>query len=157
MSGRSPSQDLTRFISAFDPAVARQARAAVQAMRQRLPGAVELVYDNYNALAIAFSPTEKVSDIVFSIAVYPRWASLFFAQGAKLPDPTGRLKGSGSKVRHVVLERGPRTLDEPEVKALMKVALDRADPPFDRTQKNRTIIKSISGKQRPRRLTKPKR
>ena len=56
MSGRSSKQELTRFIGAFDPAVARQTRAVLAAMRKRLPGAVELVYDNYNALAIGFAP-----------------------------------------------------------------------------------------------------
>jgi hypothetical protein len=37
----------------------------------------ELVYDNYNALAIGFGQTERVSDVIFSIAVYPRWVGLF--------------------------------------------------------------------------------
>ena len=46
-----------------------------------------LVYDNYNALAIGFGPSEKTSKIVFSLALYPRWVSLFFAKGKGLPDP----------------------------------------------------------------------
>jgi hypothetical protein len=36
------------------------------------------------------------------------------------------------------------------VQALMKEALMRADVPFDRTAKNRIVIKSVSAKQRPR-------
>jgi hypothetical protein len=42
---------------------------ALAKMRARLPGAVELVYDNYNALAIGFGPTERTSEAVFSIEV----------------------------------------------------------------------------------------
>jgi len=54
-------------------------------MRARLPGAVELVYDNHNALAIGFGPTERASDAVFSIALFPRWVSLFFLRGRTSP------------------------------------------------------------------------
>jgi len=37
-----------------------------------------MVYDNYNALVIAFSPNERPSDAIFSIALYPHWVNLFF-------------------------------------------------------------------------------
>ena len=40
------------FIAKFTDEVAPQIRAARAEMQRRLPGAVELVYDNYNALAI---------------------------------------------------------------------------------------------------------
>jgi len=46
-------------------------------MRTKFPRANVLVYDNYNALAIGFGPTERASDAVFSIAPFPRWVSLF--------------------------------------------------------------------------------
>jgi uncharacterized protein DUF1905 len=148
----TPAQVLARALDAFDPAIARQTRAVLAAMRRRLPGAVELLYDNYNALAIGFAPTERASDAVFSIAVYPRWVSLFFLKdGVHLPDPAGRLRGGGTKVRHIVLERGARTLDEPEVRALMAEALRRAGDPFDPRQKRRLLVKSVSARRRPRR------
>ena len=59
---------LDEFLAKFDPDVEKVARAALAKMSKRLPGATQLVYDNYNALAIAFSPTEKRSDIILSIA-----------------------------------------------------------------------------------------
>jgi len=119
-------------------------------MRKRLPGAIELVYDNYNALAIGFGPNERSSDAIFSIAVFPRWVSLFFLQsGTELPDPHGLLKGTGTRIRHIVLE-APADLDRPAVRALMKEALARADVRIDRTARNRIVIKSVSAKQRPR-------
>ena len=74
----SPKQQLAGFIAKFDPAVAAVARASVRKMAQRLPGATQIVYDNYNALAIGFGASLKPSDVVFSIAVFPRWVSLFF-------------------------------------------------------------------------------
>jgi hypothetical protein len=53
---------LAGFIAKFTPEVAAQARAILAKMRTRLPGAVELVYDNYNALAIGFGPNERASE-----------------------------------------------------------------------------------------------
>ena len=111
MRAKSPAAQLAGFLAKFTPEVAASARAALARMRKRLPGAIELVYDNYNALAIGFGPTERASDAVFSIAVFPRWVSLFFLQsGTELPDPNGLLKGTGTRVRHIVLE-SPADLD----------------------------------------------
>jgi hypothetical protein len=143
----TPAKELDGFIAKYDPAIAKQAKAVLAKMRQLVPGAVELVYDNYNALAIGFATGEKVADIVFSIALYPRWISLFFANGA-LKDPSKRLKGSGKKIRHIVLEAGAKTLDEPDVAALMAQALAKVEKPFEG---RRLVIKSVSAKQRPRR------
>ena len=112
---------------------------------------MELVYDNYNALAVGFGPTERASELIFSIAVYPRAVSLFFLQsGTKLSDPKGLLQGSGTKVRHIVLESA-QDLDRKEIQSLMKEALTRASKAIDPKAKSRIIIKSISAKQRPRR------
>ena len=138
------------FLAKFEPRVAVTARSALAQLRRRLPGATELVYDNYNALAIGFGPSDKASEAIFSIAVFPRWVSLFFLQGAKLPDPDGLLKGAGTKVRHIVLTE-PSVLDQSSVKRLMAIAMSSARKPIDPRQRRRLIIKSISAKQRPRR------
>lgn len=145
---------LDRFLAKFMPEIEDAAREALRKMRNRLPGAVELVYDNYNALAIGFSPTERASDAIFSIALFPRWVSLFFLnQGTKLRDPNGCLRGTGNKVRHIVLENAA-TLDDPAVKDLMAQALELAPKSIDGSQPRRMIIKSVSPRQRPRRPTK---
>ena len=147
---RTPARQLASFLAKFEPSVAASARAALSRLRKRLPGATEIVYDNYNALAIGFGPGDKASEAIFSIAVYPRWVSLFFLQGAKLPDPHGLLKGTGTKVRHIVLTQ-PGALDQPAIKTLMSVAMRSAKRPIDPSQRRRLVIKSISAKQRPRR------
>jgi hypothetical protein len=108
------------------------------------------VYDNYNALAIGFGPTERTSELVLSLTLYPRWVSLFFVKGADLPDPQKLLTGTGKAIRHVVLEDAAR-LDSPAVRELIADALQRAAPPLDSTRPGRIVIKSISAKQRPRR------
>jgi hypothetical protein len=138
------------FLAKFEPHVAVAARSALARLRKRLPGATELVYDNYNALAIGFGPSDKASEAIFSIAVFPRWVSLFFLQGAKLPDPDGVLQGAGTKVRHIVLTE-PSVLEQSSVKKLMAIAMSSAKKPIDARQRRRLIIKSISAKQCPRR------
>jgi hypothetical protein len=147
---KSSEGQLDGFLDAFTPEIAAFARVALAKMRKRLPNAVEMVYDNYNALACGFSPTEKTSEAIFSIAVFPRNVSLFFLQGAALPDPKDLLQGEGSVVRYIRLE-DEDTLDRADVKAMMVTALKMAKVPMDKGAEYKLVIKSISAKQRPRR------
>jgi hypothetical protein len=141
---------LDSFIDKFTPEVAALARTLMKKMKARIPGAVILVYDNYNALAIGFGPSDRAGQAILSLAVMPRWVTLCFLRGVGLPDPLRLLKGSGSRVRHVQL-RTSEAFDEPAMQDLITAALDGAEPPIDPTAPQRLIIKSISAKQRPRR------
>lgn len=146
----SPALQLSGFLAKFTPQIAARAEEILTRMRARFPHALELVYDNYNALAIGFGPTERASEAIVSIAVFPRWVSLFFLQAKGLPDPTGILKGHGNVARHIVLPT-PSALDEPAIQALIEEALNRAKAPLNPATTHRIIIKSTSAKQRPRR------
>ena len=146
------AEQLEGFIAKFSPEVAAVARKTLARMRKRLPGALQLVYDNYNALAIGFGPTERASEAIFSIALFPRWVSLFFLQAKGLPDPDQVLRGSGNVAKHIVLPTAA-ALYLPAVKALMLEATERAKVPFDPNGTHRLIVKSISAKQKPRRPT----
>jgi hypothetical protein len=137
------------FIAKFSDSVAAEIRAARADMQRRLPGAVELVYDNYNALAIGYGASEKLEDVVFSIACFPRWLRLFFLHGADLEDPDGLLEGAGAQVRSLKLP-SLAVLDDPRVQALMAQALARARP-IDPARPSRSLVKSVSPNQRPRR------
>jgi hypothetical protein len=146
----TPQTQLDAFLDKYSPAVAALARACLAKMRTRLPGAVQLVYDNYNALAIGFGPSERAGEAVFSIALFPRWVTLFFLQGAGLPDPKHLLIGSGKVVRHIVLASAA-DLDSPAVQGLMATALKRAVPAILPDAPGSLVIRSVSVKQRPRR------
>ncbi|MEA3065842.1 MAG: hypothetical protein QOJ27_2294 [Sphingomonadales bacterium] len=148
MDGAQAQLDL--FLDKFTPEVAARARADLAVMRDRLPGATIMVYDNYNALAIGFAPRDRPSEAVLSLAVFPRWVTLCFLSGVGLPDPDGRLKGTGTRVRHIRLVE-PGALADPYVERLITEAVSRAEPPFDPGAEQRLVIKSISAKQRPRR------
>jgi len=145
----NPKRQLDSFLGKYDPAIAALARRIRVKLRKRLPGAVEMVYDNYNALVVGFGPNDKPSLAIFSIVVFPRWVTLCFLQGAGLPDPQGRLRGEGRVVRHIRLEDFS-ILDDPYVQSLINLALHRARAPLDPKNRRQLIIKSISAKQRPR-------
>ena len=147
---RSPAAQLAGFVAKYDPAVGRLVRATRAAMRERFPTAIELVYDNYQFLAIGYSSTERASDCIASLAVSPKGVALSFYYGSTLPDPRGVLQGSGKQNRFVHLS-GAATLAEPAVVALLRAATAQARTPLSTAGRGRTVIKSISAKQRPRR------
>jgi hypothetical protein len=140
---------LDALIGRYTPDVAGDARKALAFMTARLPTATRLVYDNYNALVVAFGTSQKVGDIILSIALYPRWVTLFFLRGTVLPDPHRLLEGSGSTVRGVRLQPISR-LETPEVGALIDAAVANTAP-LPAAGDGPLIIKSISARQRPRR------
>lgn len=150
MAATSAKAQLDGFIARYDPVIARQTKAVLAMMRKLCPGAHELVYDNYNALAVGFATGTRVRDVWFSIAVYPRWVSLFFFGTLPLKDPTKRLKGAGKTTKHIVLTDGAATLAAPDVKGLIALALKKAGHPFP-GGRGTILIKSVSARQRPRR------
>jgi len=145
----NPKRQLDSFLAKYDPAIVAFARQVLVKMRQRLPGAVQMVYDNYNALMIGFGPNDRPSLAIFSIVLFPRWVTLCFLQGAGLPDPQRRLLGEGRIVRNIRLE-DLSVLDDTYVKHLMNLAVHRAKVPLDPKNRRQFIIKSVSAKQRPR-------
>lgn|SRR5262245_9241838 len=145
-----PAKQVAAFIAKFDPTIAKLTRSCRSVLRKRYPSAIELVYDNYNALAIGYSPTERTSDVVFSLAVYARGVNLYFMYGRSMDDPDELLQGSGNQGAFIRLE-GVDTLEEPKVKKLIERAVKRQRPTFNSKGRGYTIVKSISAKQRPRR------
>jgi len=145
----SPQKQLDGFIDKYKPELAAQARACLKILRSRMPGALQLVYDNYNALVIGFGPTERPSEAVFSLVLYPRYLRLFFLQGRRVPDPDKILEGKGSVVRSILISE-PSDLNRPDIREVMAAAIECACVPFDPAGKGQLVIRSVSAKQRPR-------
>ena len=141
---------LEAFLGRYLPGVAAVGRGAVRQLRTRLPGCDVLVYDNYQALAVGFSPDGKTGAAFLSVALYPRWVNLFFLQGAGLNDPAGVLQGAGSIVRHVRMS-GVDDLDLPHIRTLIDAAVAGSEVPYDANREGKLVIKSVSAKQKPRR------
>jgi hypothetical protein len=146
----SPEQQLKRFIAKFDLKHQAVIRAARNALRKRLPTAHELVYDNYNFFVIGYSPSERPSDAILSIAAPANGVGLCFIHGASLPDPKKVLTGSGKQTRFVRLPSAA-LLAQPELEKLIASAVERAKTPLPAQGRSRLIIRSVSAKQRLRR------
>jgi hypothetical protein len=114
------------------------------------PALRELVFDNYNFFVIGFSPTERPSDTVVSLAAASNGVGLSFYRGASLRDPHGILLGSGVQNRFIRLPSAS-VLAQPEVEALIEAAVARTRVPFAPRGRGQLIIRSVSKKQRPRR------
>ncbi len=144
-----PDAQLENFLAKFLPEIAATGRTSLVKLRALLPEYDALAYDNYNSLATTFSPNGKPGSAMLSLAVYPRWVSLFV--GASLNDPGRILKGNGTKVRHIVLAGGDGDLDRPDIADLIRQTRERAGSLLRHGRQGQLVIQSISAKQRPRR------
>lgn len=131
---------LNAIIDRRPAGMAKLTRSVLSRMRNRLPGAVEMVYDKKNALVIGFCSAERASNVINSIAVYSRWINLYFFEGDTLADPEGLLQGTGSMVRSIRITTSA-DLDRPAVKALIAEALKCAEPPLDPRAKRKILLK----------------
>jgi hypothetical protein len=149
---QSAEAQLRSFINKFEAQHQVLIRLTRRQLRKRLPTAHELVYDNYNFFVIGYSPTQRPSDAVLSIAASAGGVGLCFIRGKGLPDPEKLLTGSGNQTRSLHLE-GASTLARRAVVQLIDAAVARSRAPFARTGRGTLVIRSISAKQRPRRRT----
>jgi hypothetical protein len=149
-SSASPAKQIASFLAKYTPELRREANAGRAALRKLMPTAVELVYDNYNALVFAFGASERASEAIVSLALYPRYVTLFFLYGVGLADPDGLLVGAGKQVRSIRLESS-RDLARPSVRALIASAIARAKAPLPASGRGASVIRAAVAKQRSRR------
>jgi hypothetical protein len=143
-------KQLKMFIDKFEPKHQTLIREVRKVLRERLPSAHELVYDNYNFLVIGYAPSERPTDSILSIAAAANGVGLCFIRGASLPDPHKILLGSGKQTRFIRIESA-KVLASPEVEALIAAATAQSKTLLPATGKRKLIIRSVSAKQRPRR------
>lgn len=149
---KEQTKDLLKFLKPFD----KDTISLVMWLREfawdLYPQANELIYDNYNAIAFGWSPTEKVGHTFCSIAIGRTSKNIHFGfyWGSELSDPDKILIGEGNQYRYILVtdrNKFPQTyikklLDEAYANSLAKVK--------DKSQfvQGKTIVKSISAKKR---------
>jgi hypothetical protein len=143
---------LAGCIDKFSPEMAKAIRAVRAALRKRLPTANELVYDNYNFFVIGYSSTLRPSDCFAQLVADALGVRLAFYYGSTLPDPAGILLGGGNQNRFIRLASA-RDLSKPEVEALIRAAIAQGKAPLPATGRGTLVIRAVSAKQRPRRVT----
>lgn len=144
--GKEETNDLMTFLEPFPESVRETALWLREFVWDLYPDSNELIYDNYNALAIGFSPSDRTGDAFCHIAVYSKHVNFGFNRGSEIADPEKKLLGIGSQVRHLkVNNKGkfPRAY----VKRLLKEARQNSLAKLKegkQTLKGATIVKSIS-------------
>lgn len=120
-----PNPEYLAFLCPYPPAVQKLALATRALVLSECPGATELIYDAYNAVASGYGFTGRPSECFIHVAVYAQWVNLGFNRGSQIPDPQRILQGKGNWVRHIRIA-GPADLEKPEVRAFVKAAIQRA-------------------------------
>lgn len=146
------TKDLLKFLKPFPADVQERALALRAFVWDLYPDTNELIYDNYNALAFGWSPTDRAGHLFCSIAVGRSSYNVHFGfyWGSEISDPKKMLIGEGNQYRYILVEdfeKFPKTyirklVAEAYINSLAKVKDDR------QLKAGLTITKSISGKKR---------
>ena len=150
---KEQTKDLLKFLKPFSQDIQNTVLSLREFVWDLYPQANELIYDNYNALAFGWSPTEKVGHVFCSVAVGRSSKNIHFGfyWGAELKDPEKLLIGEGNQYRYILVENF-KSFPKTYIKKLMKEAYGNSmEKVKDNTQirNGLTITKSISAKKRP--------
>jgi hypothetical protein len=128
MASYPPPPELVSFLKPYDRAIRELALGLRRLVLEEMAPCYENIYDAYNAVAIGYGRSARLSDGVFHIAVYAKHVNLGFNHGATLADPSGILKGEGKHIRHLTVSTAA-DLAKPELRAYLRRALKqvRAD------------------------------
>jgi hypothetical protein len=151
---KGSTKDLLKFFKPLSPEVQKKALWLRAFVWDLYPESNELIYDNYNAVAFGWSPTDKARDVFCSIAVNTG-VRFGLNWGSKLSDPKGILEGEGSRYRSIKV-MDVDDFPKSDIKKILREAYQysltrvkkRKETP---TLKGATIVKSISPvKRRPK-------
>lgn len=96
-----PNPQLKKFIEPYDGGIQKLALELRSFIIELVPQANELIWDNYNAVAIAYSRSEKLKDAFCHIAIYSKHVNFGFNRGAELTKTNIELNGKGKLIRHI--------------------------------------------------------
>lgn len=145
--GKEEVTDLIKFLQPFSKEIQELAMWLREFVWEIYPNANELIYDNYNAVAVGWSPTDRVGHTFCSIAAFNnKYVHFGFYWGSQIADPEKMLLGKGNQYRYIIVNNKddfPKTY----IKKLLKEAYANSLAKVqDKNQiiKAKTITKSIS-------------
>ncbi len=154
---KEQKKDLLKFLAVFDKNIIDRVMWLREFAWDLYPTANELIYDNYNALAFGWSPTEKQGHIFCSIAVGRTSKNVHFGfyWGSQIADPKKILLGQGNQYRYILVTSKkdfPKTYIKKLVKEAYHHSLSKVKDPKQIVQ-GKTIVKSISPVKREKKVT----
>jgi hypothetical protein len=155
---KEQTKDLLKFLKPFGGDITDLVMWLRDFAWDLCPKTNELIYDNYNAVAFGWSPTDKVGHTICSIAVGRSSKNVHFGfyWGNEISDPDKILLGQGNQYRYLLVtdkKKFPKAymkklVNEAYVNSLAKVK----DP--KQIISGQTIVKSVSDKKRPDKVKK---
>jgi len=139
-------KDLVKFLLPYPDQVKAAAFWVREFVCDLYPETNELIYDNYNAVACGWSPTDQASDVFCSIAVASDHINFGFNRGVDIADPQKKLIGNGTQYRYFQV-KDKNDIPEDYVKQLLEDAYQNSlakMKPQKKPIKGETIVKSIS-------------
>ena len=100
-----PNARLKKFLLPYDSHIQKLTLALRSFVVHLVPEANELIWDNYNAVAMAYSKSEKLKDAFCHIAVYSKHVNFGFNRGAELTVNELQLLGKGKLIRHIAVHK----------------------------------------------------
>jgi len=149
---KADTKDLSEFLKPFPSDIQERVWFLRDFVWDLYPQTNELIYDNYNAVAFGWSPTDRVGHTFCSIAVGRTSMNVHFGfyWGSEIADPEKRLLGEGHQYRYILV-KDLAEFPKAYVKKLMKDAYANSLAKVkDKKQivEGLTITKSISAKKR---------
>ena len=141
----SPSAQFAVLLSRFSPETVALAKRCMPRIRRAVPCSYLIVYEYATSIVVAFGLSERGYEAIVALAIDARRVRLCFGAGKSLPDPQGRLEGSGNQMRSVTLEAAA-DLNHRDIQALFKAAIKHAGATFPKTRSIRMIFKAASKK-----------
>src|ERR1700733_6727868 len=138
--------DLLKFLLPYPDSVKASALWLRDFVWNLYPETNELVYDNYNAVAFGWSPTDKAGDVFCSIALFSDHVNFGFNRGSEIPDRQKQLLGDAAFYRYIKVY-DKEDFPEEYVKELLEMAYENSISrlkPAKKVFKGETIVKSIS-------------
>ncbi len=96
-----PNPQLKKFIEPYDEQIQNLAMELRKIITETVPQANELIWDNYNAVSMAYSKSERLKDAFCHIALYSKHVNLGFNRGVELTNTSIKLNGKGKLIRHI--------------------------------------------------------
>src|SRR6266513_5131577 len=141
------AKDLKKFLSIFPKEKQETALWLREFVWDLYPNTNELIYDNYNAVAVGWSPTDRVGHTFCSIAVGSnKYVHFGFYWGSEIADSEKMLLGKGNQYRYIIVKNKddfPKTYIKKRLKEAYANSLAKVKDPKD-ILKGATITKSIS-------------
>jgi hypothetical protein len=144
--------DILKFLKPFDQEIKDMVIWLREFIWDTYPKTNELIYDNYNALAVGWSPTDRVGHTFCSIAVGRTSKNIHFGfyWGSEISDPEKKLLGQGNQYRYILV-KSKSEFPKAYIKNLLKDAYANSVAKVkDKNQvmEGKTITKSVSAKKR---------